>query len=152
MEPTAHSLEPKPSVADLRRHIGATVSLDGFVDTVRDQKRMQFLILSSQGDGVQVTHEKSGEDDALAARISALTPGSAVTVTGVVRDAPTVRLNGLEIEPSNLVVHSLAETPAPIAADSTLEKQIDWRVLGLRRPEQRLIFEVQTTLEQAMRA
>ncbi|HZC17574.1 MAG TPA: aspartate--tRNA(Asn) ligase [Caulobacteraceae bacterium] len=152
MEPTKHSPELKPSIEDLRRHIGAAVSLNGFVETVRDQKRMQFLVLNSHGSGVQITHEKTGEDDRLAALIGELTPGSAVTVTGVVRDAPMVKLNGLEIEPIEVVVHSLAATPAPIAADSLLEKQIDWRFLGLRRPEQRLIFEVQTTLEQAMRA
>jgi aspartyl-tRNA synthetase len=135
----------------LRRHIGAAVSLNGFVEAIRDQKRMQFLVLNSHGSGVQVTHEKAGGDDRLAALITELTPGSTVTVTGIVRDAPTVKLNGLEIEPVEVVVHSLAAAPVPIAADSALEKQIDWRFLGLRQPEQRLIFEVQTTLEQAMR-
>ena len=152
MEPARHSPELKPSVEDLRCHIGAVVSLNGFVETIRDQKRMQFLILNSHGNGVQITHEKTGEDDSLAGLITELTPGSAVTVTGLVKDAPMVRLNGLEIEPLDMVVHSLAATPAPVAADSSLEKQIDWRFLGLRLPEQRLIFEVQTTLEHAMRA
>jgi aspartyl-tRNA synthetase len=39
----------------------------------------------------------------------------------------------------------------PIAADSALDKRIDWRFLDLRRPDRRLIFEVQTTAEAAMR-
>jgi aspartyl/asparaginyl-tRNA synthetase len=73
-------------------------------------------------------------------------------VTGTVKDAPSVKLNGLEIQAADIAIHSLAATPAPIAVDSSLEKQIDWRFLGLRRPEQRLIFDVQTTLEHAMRA
>jgi aspartyl/asparaginyl-tRNA synthetase len=152
METTTHSPAPTPTVEDLRRHIGVVVSLNGLVETVRDQKRMQFLILNSQASAVQIVHEKGEEGDALAERIAALTPGSAVTVTGTVKDAPSVKLNGLEIEAADIVIHSLAATPAPIAADSSLDKQIDWRFLGLRRPEQRLIFEVQTTLEAAMRA
>ncbi|HEX4742104.1 MAG TPA: aspartate--tRNA(Asn) ligase [Caulobacteraceae bacterium] len=152
MEPTTLSSETGPIVEALRRRVGGVARLNGLVETVRDQKRMQFLILSSQGSSVQVTHEKGGEGVPLAERIAALTPGSAVTVTGVVRDAPAVKLHGLEVEATEVFVHSLAAAPAPIAADSSLDKQIDWRFLGLRRPEQRLIFEVQTTLERAMRA
>jgi len=152
MEPTRQFYAEEPTVAALRGHIGALVSLNGFVETVRDQKRMQFLIVNSHGSAVQIAHEKGDEGDNLAERITALTPGSAVTVTGTVRDAPSVKLNGLEIEAEDMAVHSLAATPIPIAADSSLDKQVDWRFLGLRRPEQRLIFEVQTTLEQAMRA
>jgi adenylate kinase family enzyme len=38
-----------------------------------------------------------------------------------------------------------------MAADSTLEKQIDWRQLSLRHPREFLTFAVQTTLEHAMR-
>ena len=152
MEPRTLSSETGPIIEALRRRVGGLARLNGLVETVRDQKRMQFLVLNSQGRSVQVTHEKGGEGDPLAKRIAVLTPGSAVTVAGVVRDAPAVKLHGLEVEASEVFVHSLAETPAPIAPDSSLDKQIDWRFLGLRRPEQRLIFEVQTTLEHAMRA
>ncbi len=151
MELTTHSHIATPTVETLHRHFGERVSLNGFVETVRDQKRMQFLILNARGGAVQITHEKTAATDRLGLDISSLTPGSAVSVTGVVREAPGVRLNGLEIEASEILIHSLASTPAPIAPDSSLEKQIDWRFLGLRRPEQRLIFEVQTTLERAMR-
>jgi aspartyl-tRNA synthetase len=151
MEPTTQSPLAEPAVETLRGSIGATVSLNGFVETVRDQKRMQFLVLNLRGSAVQVTHEKGGETDPLAERIASLTPGSAVTVTGIARNAPMVKLNGIEVVATDVVVHSIAATPAPIAADSSPDKQMDWRFLGLRRPEQRLIFEVQTTLEQAMR-
>jgi aspartyl/asparaginyl-tRNA synthetase len=149
MEPTHHS--PR-RVEELRGRLGEVASLDGFVNAVRDQKRMQFLIVDWRGHLVQVAHEKAGESDALAATIASLTIGSAVTVKGRVREAPSVKLHGLEIEAIGLHIHSLADSPLPIAPDSALEKQIDWRFLSLRRPEHRLIFEVQTTLERAMRS
>ena len=62
-----------------------------------------------------------------------------------------VKLGGLEIKLEELEVDSLAEPELPIAADSALDKRIDWRYLDLRRPDRKLIFEVQTTTEQAMR-
>src|ERR1035437_3988010 len=51
----------------------------------------------------------------------------------------------------SLEVDSPAEPEVPIAPDSALDKRIDWRYLDLRRPDRRLIFEVQTTAEAAMR-
>jgi len=39
----------------------------------------------------------------------------------------------------------------PIIPNSNLDKQIDWRQLSLRSPENQLILRVQTTMEQAMR-
>jgi aspartyl-tRNA synthetase len=44
-----------------------------------------------------------------------------------------------------------AQQPLPIDDDSSLEQRLDWRHLDLRRPRNRLVFEVQTTVERAMR-
>ncbi|HTR89484.1 MAG TPA: aspartate--tRNA(Asn) ligase, partial [Solirubrobacteraceae bacterium] len=82
---------------------------------------------------------------------SALTPESAITLTGRVVADERVKLGGLELQLEDLQVDALAEPEVPIAADSALDKRIDWRYLDLRRPDRRLIFEVQTTVEQAMR-
>jgi aspartyl/asparaginyl-tRNA synthetase len=149
-------MQPTPtlartSIAALGDQIGARVRVCGLAETVRDQKRMQFLVLADARGQVQITHEKTGEADPLAAAIAALTPGSAVAVIGRVAAAPGVRLGGLEIVAEAVETHSLAAAPLPIAPDSALEKQIDWRAVSLRRPDQRLVFRVQTTLEAAMR-
>ena len=37
------------------------------------------------------------------------------------------------------------------AEDSSIDKRLDWRFLDLRRPEQNLIFRVQTTFLHALR-
>jgi len=142
---------PRTPIATLGDHIDARVRLCGLVEAVRDQKRMQFLVLADATGQAQITHEKSGGTDPLAAQIAALTPGSAIAVTGRVALAPGVKLGGLEIVAEAIELHSLAAAPLPIAADSALEKQIDWRAISLRRPDQRLVFRVQTTLEAAMR-
>jgi len=48
-------------------------------------------------------------------------------------------------------VVSLAEPGLPIDERSASDLQLDWRFLALRRPENLLVFEVQTTIERAMR-
>ena len=146
-----HARYPKVAVADLARHLGRTVRLDGRVEVLRDQKRMQFLILRVGDRAVQVAHDKTAPDAALAQALAGLTPGSAVSVGGLARAAPQVKLGGVEIALTELVVHSLAEAPLPILDDSGPDKQMDWRHLGLRRPETRLAIRVQTALEHAMR-
>jgi aspartyl-tRNA synthetase len=44
-----------------------------------------------------------------------------------------------------------AQHPLPVDDESPLADRLDWRYLDLRRPRNRLVFEVQTTVERAMR-
>ena len=74
-----------------------------------------------------------------------------MSLTGTVVADERVKLGGLEVRLQELHVESAAEPELPIAADSSLDKRMDWRYVDLRRPERRLIFEVQTTVEHAMR-
>ncbi len=55
--------------------------LRGWVNAVRDQKRMQFLILRDETGLAQVVLEKPAPPSALNERISELTDESAVTLT-----------------------------------------------------------------------
>jgi aspartyl-tRNA synthetase len=142
-------IPPRTEIADLTHHIGERIRVCGFVETIRDQKRMQFLILRDGTGRVQMVPEKS--DDGLTTCLQTLTPESTVAVTGRLVATPAVKLGGVEIVIEAIDIHSIAETPLPIAADSTLEKQMDWRQVSLRSPQQQLAFRVQTTLEQAMR-
>jgi nondiscriminating aspartyl-tRNA synthetase len=138
-------------VADLREHIGQTVRLRGWVGAVRDQKRVQFVILRDETGAAQLTLGKDEPPSELNQAVSALTPESAVTVTGEVIADERVKLGGLEVRLASLGVDSPAEPELPVTASSSLDKRIDWRYLDLRRPDRRLIFEVQTAVEAAMR-
>ena len=89
-----------------------------------------------------------GRGHPLAEGISALSQGSFLTATGELTHDERVKLGGVEISLDGLDV-AIAETP--IAADSNIDKRMDWRFLDLRRPEQNLVFRVQTTLEHALR-
>jgi nondiscriminating aspartyl-tRNA synthetase len=138
-------------IEQLPAKLGGQVCVRGWVHTVRDQKRMQFLIVRDETGLVQVALAKQEPPSELNDAVTALTAESAVSLIGTVVADERVKLGGLEIKLESLAVDSAAEPEVPIAADSALDKRIDWRYLDLRRPDRRLIFEVQTTAEHAMR-
>jgi nondiscriminating aspartyl-tRNA synthetase len=138
-------------ISELPEKVGETVTVRGWVQSVRDQKSVQFVILRDETGLAQAILPKGDPPNALNETITALTVESAVTVSGAVVADERVKLGGLELRIEDLRVDSPAEPELPIAADSALDKRIDWRYLDLRRPEKRLIFEVQTTIEHAMR-
>jgi nondiscriminating aspartyl-tRNA synthetase len=127
------------------------VSVSGWVDTVRDQKKVQFVVLRDESGAVQLVHPRSEESYPIADSISSLAAGSFITVSGELKIDERVKLGGLEIKLSDLTVVSEAIAETPIAADSSIDKRLDWRFLDLRNPRNSLIFRVQTTLEHAMR-
>ena len=144
-------------IKNLATAIDGPVSVSGWVETVRDQKRVQFVVLRDESGAVQLVHPQafaedgSGLEDPLAGSVSALTQGSFLTATGELTHDERVKLGGVEIRLDGLDVASTAIAETPIAADSNIDKRMDWRFLDLRRPEQNLIFRVQTTFEHALR-
>lgn len=141
-------------IADLRQHIGEEIKIQGWLQVLRDQKKMQFLVIRDTTGAAQVAFWK-GNDAGLAERISALTTESALTITGTVVDNPVVKLGGLEVQLASLEVNNLADTPMPFEPFGDTLPQIDfrqdWRSIDLRRKENLLLFQVQTTAEAAMR-
>ncbi|MCL2769131.1 MAG: aspartate--tRNA(Asn) ligase [Solirubrobacterales bacterium] len=138
-------------IAELGSAIGERVEVRGWVNAVRDQKRMQFVILRDETGMAQGVLEKGDEPSALNDAVSALTPESTVRVVGEVVEDERVKLGGLEVRLAELEVYSAADPELPVTPESSMDKRIDWRQVDLRRPDRRLIFEVQTTVEAAMR-
>ncbi len=142
------------SIKDLPNYIDQQVKIQGWLQTLRDQKSMQFLIIRDQTGLTQVAHWKKGNLE-LAETISGLGTESALTLIGKVVANEVVKLGGIEIQLESLQVENNALLPLPFEPFSdTLPDQdfrMDWRYLDLRRDTNRLIFQVQTTLEQAMR-
>jgi nondiscriminating aspartyl-tRNA synthetase len=140
----------RTSIADLPSHIGETVSIAGWVQTLRLQRAMQFVLVRDHTGTVQLTHRRDGS--AREETLEQLTPESAVRVTGKVIANKVVTLGGLEIIPEQITVENRAATPLPIDDKTGPEGRLDWRFLDVRRrPETRLVFDVQTTVEKAMR-
>lgn len=142
-------------VRDAKEKVGEVVTLRGFVQTVRNQKAVQFLILRDPTGLIQVVAERSDENSVFNDIIAQLTRESAVEISGLVVDNPNVKLGQMEVQLRSILVVSKAEATLPIDLSGTTEtdvdKRLDWRYLDLRQPENQLIFRIQTTVEMAMR-
>jgi aspartyl-tRNA synthetase len=137
-------------ISALPAHAGQTVTIAGWVQTLRLQRALQFVVLRDHTGSVQVTLRRDGSP--LETLIDGLSTESAVRVTGRVEVNPVVSLGGLEIIPEQVTVENRAAAPLPIDVRTGPEGRLDWRFLDLRlRPEARLVFAVQSTVEQAMR-
>ncbi|HEX9503944.1 MAG TPA: aspartate--tRNA(Asn) ligase [Patescibacteria group bacterium] len=137
-------------VNELSNHIGQVVTVAGWVENLRLLKRMQFVVVRDFTGSAQAIHEKTANEE-IARTIDGLTIESAVIVTGKVTENPQVKLGGLELQIRKIEVANLAEAPLPLGENATQESRLDWRFLDLRSPRNRLIFEIQTAAEHAMR-
>ena len=127
------------------------VTIGGWVETLRDQKRIQFIIIRDESGSVQVTYPRPAEEDALADQVSGLTGGSFVIIKGNLKHDERVKLGGIEILLEDMEVVSKSLPDSPIAEDTSIDKRLDWRFLDFRRPELNLMMRVQTTIEKTWR-
>lgn len=137
-------------ITQLRDQVGSTVVVCGFIETLRLQKAIQFMIARDHTGCVQVVHRRS-DDPKLAERLDELTPESAVVVTGIVVADPRVKLGGIEVRLADLEVVARAESPLPIDERSAPDLQLDHPWLALRDRRRRLVFEARTVLLRGMR-
>lgn len=139
---------------ELKNHLNQELTLQGFVDNIRDLQYVQFVILRDGTDKVQMTIEKEGNDE-LVNIISGLPLESTVRVTGKLLESPKVKLNGMEFIPTKIEATSTSLNELPIDIknkDAALrETRLDYRYLDLRSDANNLLFRCQTTILNAMR-
>lgn len=143
-------------VNELSNYYDKEIVFKGFVDNIRDLQWVQFVILKDSTGKVQMTIEKSLEENKeMVELISNLPLESTLSVTCKVVENPKVKLNGMELIPTKIEVTSKSSKELPIDIknkDNTLrETRLDWRFLDLRREENILLFECQSYIEQMMR-
>ena len=125
------------------------VEIQGFIENLRDKKSMQFIVIRDLSGKVQVTVIKE-ENPEIAEIFSHATLESTVKIKGKAIKNEYVKLGGIEILPTSVEITSHAEA-FPIGQESSIDQRLDYRWLDLRCPEKTLIFQVETTLNQAMR-
>lgn len=141
-------------IKDLDKYINQRVSINGWVETLRDQKKMQFIVLRDHTGKIQLTNMKG--DDEKTSLISSCSLETCVRVNGVVVNAPNVKLGQKEIYVEEVIIENLAEPLLPLSIvekneEVGLDHRLDWRYLDLRKKEHFLVFKIQTTAEMAMR-
>ncbi|MFZ1600107.1 aspartate--tRNA(Asn) ligase [Candidatus Saccharibacteria bacterium] len=141
------------TAAALTQKAGEAVVVDGWLQTIRDQGSIVFLIIRNTEGIFQAVVLKSS---------NAYETSKHLTAESVVKIKGTAKLeqnapHGVEIMVDEVEVLSSAdpELPIPISEkaenEAEQQKRLDWRWLDLRKPEKRLIFEAWTTMEHAAR-
>lgn len=155
-------MQERVLIKDLAAREDGPVTVSGWVEKVRDQKFVQFVVLRDESGAVQLVNggvlrepdPENPRSDILVPRtltIAELTQGSFVTVTGELQHNERVKLGGVEIQIDEITVVTKSLPDNPVADDSGIDVRLDWRFLDLRRPEQNLVFRVQTTFLHALR-
>lgn len=143
-------------ISELKNHIDEEIEIQGFVDNVRNIKWVQFIVLRDTTGKIQVTIEKSVEENKqMVELVETLTNESTVKVKGKIIKNENVKLNGMEIIPTSIEVTSVSAPELPInykdLENINLDTRLDYRFLDLRNEKNALIFKVQSTLVRYMR-
>ena len=125
------------------------VRFQGMVDTVRDKKNIQFVILRDFSCKIQVTVDKVAHPE-VGEVFAHLLTGSTVLVEGELVKSEYVKMGGQEVLADSVEVTSTAEV-YPIGPESNIDQRIDYRWLDLRQEKNHLLFKVQTLFTNAMR-
>ena len=149
-------MKKKITVNELKNYYGETIEFCGFVDTIRDKKWVQFVILRDETGLVQMTIEKSEEKNKdMVDLISTLPVESTVKVICKVMENEAVKLNGMELVPESIEVTSRRLDELPLnfndLVNVNLDTRLDNRFIDLRNDKNMKIFQIQSTLVQYMR-
>jgi len=123
--------------------------VQGFAINIRNKKTMAFIVVKDITGSLQLTIEKEKYPE-ISEAIEGLLPDSVITVEGKVVKNDFVKLNGLEMLPTKLIVESRADA-LPMGDDANIDTRLDYRWVDLRTDKNTLIFKAQTVLINAMR-
>ena len=138
-------------IADLKSQAGQKVRLEGWVQTIRTQGSIQFIVLRDISGTVQVVVF----DKTLLEQTKHLSLESVVEIIGEAKIEEKA-FSGVEVAAEQVKVLSAAEPELPIPIvekgnmnEADREIRLDWRFLDLRKPEKQLIYKVWTEMERA---
>ncbi|MES1166833.1 MAG: aspartate--tRNA ligase [Pseudomonadota bacterium] len=141
--------------------LGATVSLLGWVDSLRDHGGILFVDLRDRKGITQVKFDPQVNKE-LAALAAHLKPESVIGVTGKVVPRPEGTVNAslptgeIEIDATGLTIHNLSDTPPFPLDDAGGDKvnedlRLTYRYLDLRRPKMRKNLQVRHRATKSIR-
>lgn len=140
---------------NLYEYLEQEITIEGFVDNIRILQYVDFLIIRDTTGKVQVTIEKNTSNEFLTKIVSTITPESTVKITGILHKNDKVKLNNMELIPTNITVTSKCLEELPLnykdSKSAAIDTRLNYRFLDLRSDKNILMFKVQTCMINAMR-
>jgi asparaginyl-tRNA synthetase len=137
-------------IKNLGRHVGETVTVQGWLYNFRSSGKISFLIVRDGTGLVQGVMVKKEVGDELFALAATLTQESSLKVTGVVREEPRA-VGGHELTLTGLEVVSIAEEYPITHKEHGVEFLAERRHLWLRTPKQTAVMRIRSEIEQSFR-
>ena len=125
------------------------IIIKGWLERIRDSKYMYFLVVKDITGKIQVTIEKEKFPE-ICEVVKTATANSVVTVKGVAHLSEYVKMGGIELIPSEIIVDSVADA-LPIMDNANIDNRLDFRFIDLRQEKNVLMFQVQTCFVNALR-
>lgn len=135
-------------VRELPEKIGQEVTLYLTLETLRDQKHLQFILGKDKSGTIQLVVAKSKVENH--EDISTLLQGSAFIVTGKAIESSQSKTFGIEIQVDTLEVISRAQA-WPITEESSIDLRFDYRVVDLKSKRNQLMLKLRSAFLQGCR-
>jgi aspartyl-tRNA synthetase len=144
-----------------KAELGASVSLVGWVDSIRDHGGINFIDLRDRKGITQIKFDPQ-VDAALGGRATQLKPESVIAISGKVTERPAGTVNAalptgeIEVEATGLEIFNISDTPPFPLDDAGGDKvnedlRLTYRYLDLRRPKMRRNLRVRHQAAKAIR-
>jgi asparaginyl-tRNA synthetase len=142
--------QPFPRIAELKDHVGQTVTVRGWVTHVRSSGKVAFAVIRDGTGIMQSVFVKTQLAPELWERFKELTLETSVAVTGEVRAEPRAP-GGYEMGITNLVIIGTSPIDYPIQPkEHGVDFLLDHRHFWLRSNRVRAIFAIRNEVEQAI--
>lgn len=142
-------------IKNLKENIGKEILIKGFLEVIRNQGGIKFLLLRDVTGSIQIVVLKS-EEKAFNL-VNELSLESVVEIAGLVKEEKQAP-NGFEVQAKEITILSKAEPELPIPImeekggdDTEMTKRLDWRWIDLRKDKKLQIFKIWTYLEAGFR-
>jgi aspartyl-tRNA synthetase len=142
-------------IKDLKDYIGKEVTIDGFIQVIRNQGGIKFLLIRDITGLVQIVILKTEKE--VFDLIKELTLESVVQIDGLVKEEKQAP-GGFEIQAKKITILSQAESELPIpilekkgGKETDAPIRFDWRWLDLRKEAKAKIIRTWTEFERGFR-
>ncbi len=137
-------------ISDLPRHVGAGVTVSGWVTHTRSSGKVAFVVMRDGTGILQCVVAKKEVSEAAWAAFQTLTLETSITVTGTVR-ADARQVGGVELGVTELAVIGPSALDYPIQPkEHGVDFLLDNRHFWLRTPRQVAIARIRNEVEQAI--
>jgi len=137
-------------IADLRQHVGASVTVRGWVTHLRSSGKVAFIVMRDGSGTLQAVVVKNAVGPDGWERFGALTQETSIAVTGDLR-ADERAPGGVEMGVATLVIIGPSPVDYPIQPkEHGIDFLLDNRHFWLRSPRQAAIMRIRHEVEQAI--